>query len=26
VSPEQEVRFRKALIARGYVVPGRSMT
>ena len=26
VSPEEELRFRKALIARGYVVPGRSMT
>ena len=26
VSPEQELRFRKAVIARGYVVPGRAMT
>jgi hypothetical protein len=26
VSPDQELRFRKALIARGYVVPGRLMT
>jgi hypothetical protein len=26
VSPEQELRFRKAVLARGYVVPGRAMT
>jgi len=26
VSPDQELRFRKALIASGYVVPGRAMT
>lgn len=26
VSPDQELRFRKALIARGYVVPGRATT
>ena len=26
VSPNQEPRFRKALIARGHVVPGRSLT
>ena len=26
VPPDQELRFRKALIARGYVVPGRSLT
>jgi hypothetical protein len=26
VSPEQELRFRKALLARGYVVPGRAVT
>jgi hypothetical protein len=26
VSPEQELRFRKALLARGYVFPGRGAT
>jgi hypothetical protein len=26
VSPDQKLRFRKALIASGYVVPGRAMT
>jgi Helicase conserved C-terminal domain len=26
VAPNQELRFRKALIARGHVVPGRAMT